>query len=487
MGVQKREDESLGLAEPKLIQVEAYGGEAALSQLRDLVNQAIHSLASRLEVVERITIERSAEADLDNRIQKLDDTVSVLATKLEVAKKRWLDDSRRLWDAVDSHTHDVNEIEDGEEMQTLPAAVFRGHRPSDEDEAELNESQDPAQVSDRCDGEKFANMLLLQKELISSSKQAESVPESSSLPGSARVSQSPMPNFGTKTSPTSKSAQRLPSPAGAPPNVLMSGSAALRMIYHGSQPKVQRLGQRSVSPDSRLVPGMPIVKRSMSPTQKVPGIGTTTMLSGWSSPYGSAKLPGPVGYGSAKLPGPPQSHIASQIAQQQVSQIMLRSTTPGRTHVGTSIVTCAASPGAQGSSLDRISPLRDTVSPPMSAVGAVVAPVPSINLRPRSSSPQMRSEALRRSPRLVFNPPGSHSASRNCSPAHAAHHPTHQQVIQEVASLREAIQDYEDNQVGATTFRSGASTPGQLKPSGSSSARAAYVNARTSYVSRRAK
>jgi len=520
----KYEDKSAGLAEPKLIQVEEYGGEAALSQLRDLMNKAIHSLASRLEAVERATIERS-EADADKRIQKIDDTVAVLAKSLEAARKRWLDDSRRLWDAVDSHTHDVNEIEDGEDMQTLPAAVFRGRLPSDEDAAELSRSHDLEKISDVCDGEKIADMLLLQKKLSGSriSKQADSLPESSSLPsamptpvpvdglhrttnshsasspqiiipgfasnseGSPRVSLSPMLNAGSKSSPTSKSAQRLPSPAGAPPNVLMSGSAALRMIYHGSQPKVQRLGQRSVSPDSRLVPGMPIVKRSMSPTQKVPGIGTTTMLSGWSSPYGSAKLPGPVGYGSAKLPGPPQSHIASQIAQQQVSQIMLRSTTPGRTHVGTSIVTCAASPGAQGSSLDRISPLRDTVSPPMSAVGAVVAPVPSINLRPRSSSPQMRSEALRRSPRLVFNPPGSHSASRNCSPAHAAHHPTHQQVIQEVASLREAIQDYEDNQVGATTFRSGASTPGQLKPSGSSSARAAYVNARTSYVSRRAK
>jgi len=352
MGVQKREDESLGLAEPKLIQVEAYGGEAALSQLRDLVNQAIHSLASRLEVVERITIERSAEADLDNRIQKLDDTVSVLATKLEVAKKRWLDDSRRLWDAVDSHTHDVNEIEDGEEMQTLPAAVFRGHRPSDEDEAELNESQDPAQVSDRCDGEKFANMLLLQKELISSSKQAESVPESSSLPGSARVSQSPMPNFGRKTSPTSKSAQKPPgSVADVPPNILIGGNTAVRMII--SPRNVQRSVspahpvpvQRSVSPahpvpvQRSISPTHPIlvrrsmsparavpVQRSISPIPKVAGLGTTTLLSSWSTPRGSLKSPALIG--STKLPGPFQAPVAATPAQ-LFSHV---STSPGRAH-----------------------------------------------------------------------------------------------------------------------------------------------------------
>mmetsp|Transcript_132309 Transcript_132309/g.215466 ORF Transcript_132309/g.215466 Transcript_132309/m.215466 type:complete len:480 (-) Transcript_132309:39-1478(-) len=373
----KYEDKSAGLAEPKLIQVEEYGGEAALSQLRDLMNKAIHSLASRLEAVERATIERS-EADADKRIQKIDDTVAVLAKSLEAARKRWLDDSRRLWDAVDSHTHDVNEIEDGEDMQTLPAAVFRGRLPSDEDAAELSRSHDLEKISDVCDGEKIADMLLLQKKLSGSriSKQADSLPESSSLPsamptpvpvdglhrttnshsasspqiiipgfasnseGSPRVSLSPMLNAGSKSSPTSKSAQKPPgSVADVPPNILIGGNTAVRMII--SPRNVQRSVspahpvpvQRSISPThpilvrrsmspARAVP----VQRSISPIPKVAGLGTTTLLSSWSTPRGSLKSPALIG--STKLPGPFQAPVAATPAQ-LFSHV---STSPGRAH-----------------------------------------------------------------------------------------------------------------------------------------------------------
>lgn len=79
------------------------------------------------------------EADIGKWRSNLDDTVASLTQALEAATQRWTKESRHLWEAIDSHTHDLN-MEDDEscsDLQTLPAAVFR--RPSIDIDKALNE------------------------------------------------------------------------------------------------------------------------------------------------------------------------------------------------------------------------------------------------------------------------------------------------------------------------------------------------------------
>lgn len=104
---------------------------AAAGELSDKGRAVVQELVDRFE---------STEAETATWLRKLDDTAASLNNALESAAKRWRDESNQLWEAIDSHTHDVNMSnveEDGDELQTMPAAVFRG-RPTENEEIETS-------------------------------------------------------------------------------------------------------------------------------------------------------------------------------------------------------------------------------------------------------------------------------------------------------------------------------------------------------------